>query len=118
MYFLSSLFKGLCFSALLVLTYLLLIELPPASHPWPWWDKVQHVVAFGGLTVLSLLAFPNRAVAIVIVTGIYGAVMEVLQGLLTATRQPGLVDWLADMLGVALAVIVMLVFNQWWNKKT
>jgi VanZ family protein len=46
---------------------------------------------------------------------VFGALMEVLQGVLTTTRQPSVFDWVADVVGILLAWGVVITWQRWWN---
>ena len=100
-----------------VLTYLLLMEMPPANDGTVYKDKIQHIAAFGGLTLWGLLAFPAKRFAIMAGIAVFGALMEILQGVLTITRQPSVYDWFADLLGITLAWLVMPPILRWWSKR-
>lgn len=92
------------FAAFLALvTYLMLIELPPSNGGWPYWDKVQHMVVFVMLTTLALLAFPKWRWQAALGLTVYGALIEWMQGLWTITRMPSAGDWLADVAGIVLS---------------
>jgi len=91
---------------LMLVTYLMLIELPPKEGGWPYWDKVQHIAVFVMLTSLALLAFPKWRWQSAIGLAIYGAVIEWAQGAWTITRMPSVGDWLADVVGIAISLIV------------
>lgn len=70
-------------------------------------DKLEHFVAFFTLTVLAIVAYPRRALA---VTGMkllaFGALIEVVQALPTIGRDGDLSDLLTD--GAAIAMVAML----------
>jgi VanZ family protein len=91
---------------LMLVTYLMLIELPPKEGGWPYWDKVQHIAVFVMLTSLALLAFPKGRWQSAVGLAIYGAVIEWAQGAWTITRMPSVGDWLADVVGIAISLIV------------
>lgn len=103
-----------CFA---ILTYLLLMEMPPAKDNSIYKDKLQHIAAFGGLTVWGILAFRKYYVAILLGLTLFGALMEVLQGALTTTRQPSIYDWYADIVGIVLAWLVVMLLQRWWEKR-
>jgi VanZ family protein len=69
--------------------------------PFPHLDKLEHAIAFSGLTVLGMLAWPTHGARVAAALLGYGALIEVLQGTLTRTRSASLLDWVADALGVA-----------------
>lgn len=96
------------FLALLILvTYLLLMEMPPAPPSWPYKDKVQHIVVFLTLSISGGLAFQKRSFFVYLMLACYGALMEVLQSVLTVTRVASVYDWLADVTGVLLAILLL-----------
>ena len=96
-------------AALAVLVLMLL----PAEHvqrlPFKFWDKAQHALAFGGLTLLGLLAWPQRGDRWRLLVGlvIYGGGIEWAQHL-TGWRHGDWVDWGADSAGVALVAALAL----------
>jgi VanZ family protein len=110
----ATLIFSVCFA---ILTYLLLMEMPPAKEFSLYKDKIQHVIAFGGVTFWGLMAFPSRRFLIALGLTVFGAVMEVLQGVLTTTRQPSVYDWLADLVGIILAWIIVSLLLNWWKKR-
>lgn len=99
------------------LTYLLLVEMAPAIHKIPYWDKLQHIVAFAGVSLFGVLAFEQQAKKVLLALSVYGALMEVLQGLLTTSRQPSVLDWLADNIGIVLSGWATLHFLQWLKQR-
>ena len=103
-----------CFA---LLTYLLLMEMAPSNNGSVYKDKLQHIVAFGGVAFWGLLAFQRYPKMVMLGLAVFGAVMEVLQGVLTTTRQPNTYDWLADLVGILLAWIVVVLWQHGWNKR-
>lgn len=102
---------------MLILTYLLLMELPPSPHPSLYKDKCQHLVAFAGVTFWGLMAFGWTARGLCGWLLGYGALMEALQTWLTLSRQASVFDWLADGLGVLLAWQVVQSVRRWRSKR-
>ncbi len=104
-------------TALIVLTVNSLIPTHPSDAP-KYFDKVMHLVAYFVLTGLMAFAFPRvKLFHIFLLTSIYGAVLEVLQGTLAQGRTASLADLLANLMGSAVAVflyvrIVSRVQNQ------
>lgn len=107
----------LFWSLLLVVTYLMLIELPPKQGGWPYWDKVQHLLVFMLLTSLAFLAYRKARWLSAISLVLYGAIIEWMQGLLTITRMPSVGDWLADVAGVMLTLILCLLIARLTPRK-
>ena len=109
-------YKFIFIVCLVILMYLLLIEMAPTNDGSLYKDKLQHMVAFGGVTFWGLLAFQRYSKTVMLGLAVFGAVMEVLQ-LLTATRQPSVYDWLADLVGIILAWVVLVLWLRWWNRR-
>jgi VanZ family protein len=90
----------------LALTFLFLVPVQYlASDVFDWWDKLQHALAFGVLTLLGLVAYgrsPTFIMWIVIAMVIYGVLIEIVQAL-SGWRYGELSDWIADLVGVAIA---------------
>lgn len=103
-------------SLLILVTYLLLMEMPPATPSWPYKDKVQHITVFLALTISGGLAFQNRCVALCTMLAAYGALMEVLQSVLTVTRIASIYDWLADVTGILIATALLRLLSKWFNQ--
>lgn len=70
-------------------------------------DKESHILAFYALAALSLLAMPRmRKWDVVLICLAIGGVIEVIQPFIG--RSGSILDWLADAMGVFLAVIPMM----------
>jgi VanZ family protein len=102
---------ALCYWVLLLLaTHLSPGMLPKPGHRHI--DKVQHVVAFAGLSVLMCAAAasvtnprPNVYFAVVGSIAAYGILDELTQGAVPG-RSASLFDWLADLGGAALGALI------------
>jgi VanZ family protein len=91
---------------LIVSTYLLLRE---ASHSVPtltYKDKLQHIAGFFLLACAARMGFAQSATKYFIGLAFYGALMEVLQKLLTVTREASVLDWIADVIGILLCIVI------------
>lgn len=84
---------------------------PPGKGPplLPW-DKAEHFIAFFGLMVLALPAFPRTrpwilAAALILA----GAAVEFIQATPLIHRDADVRDWAADSLGILTVVGVVLV---------
>lgn len=79
----------------------LVLSLAPTSPELPstGWDKSNHFLGFGVLSVLGLLAYPARHVAILFGLLAFGGLIEVLQSL-TPYRLAEWADWIADGIGI------------------
>ncbi len=84
----------------------MLLELPHKSGGWPHWDKVQHLLVFVVLTTLAFFAYPKWHWLIVVLLIAYGGLVELMQAAFTVTRMPSVGDWLADIAGILVTVLV------------
>jgi VanZ family protein len=95
-----------CFWILLGVVTFLALGPQPAEQPLTGWDKSNHVLAFLALACTALVAWPRRAAAVCAALVAYGAAIELLQ-LVVPDREGGLVDFAADVIGVAIGWAVM-----------
>ena len=106
-------------SVALFIGYLSLKKMEALPIQFSHSDKMYHAVAYFLLGFTWLLSFPKSSqkkrlkYAIVILCIIYGIVIEVLQGTLTAYRTASLLDVLANTAGVIAA---MMLFNKVYRK--
>ncbi|MDN5860863.1 MAG: VanZ family protein [Pseudonocardia sp.] len=93
---------------LVVLLVSLVVLFTPASglpSVFPGADKLVHLATFGALVFTGRLARIPRGRLVAGLVG-YAVASEVLQGLLPIGRSPDPVDVLADVLGIAVGVLV------------
>ena len=90
----------------LVLTTVLLL-MPSYAVPkaFDFYDKAQHGLVFVTLAVAGLMAYPQRLKTVCLGLSLYGGLIEVLQSTVTTTRHGDVVDWLADTLGIVVALV-------------
>jgi VanZ family protein len=93
---------------IIIVSYLMLIELPPKDGGIPHIDKIQHMLVFMWLTMIGQLAYKPYRYWLAAALVLYAASTELLQGMLTITRLASVNDWLADICGIAIA---MAMFN-------
>lgn len=72
-------------------------------------DKIEHAVAYAGLALLGVWAFPRRYGRLAVGLMALGIVIEVLQGLMAVGRQADVMDAVADGIGLGLVLIGPLV---------
>jgi len=78
-------------------------ELP--GHPN---DKVEHILAFAALSLLGNFAYPKVLfVRLLVGLSLFGALIEVVQGIPALHRDSDPLDWLADT--VAVLVVLLLL---------
>ena len=104
-------FIALFWILLAITTFLLLIEVKPTPQTWPK-DKLEHTVVFALLTYLGIKAYSKYGIYCCIGLAIYGGLMEALQSLLTLTRTGSIGDWLADLVGIALASYALNLYKK------
>ena len=87
------------------------------------WDKLEHVLAYGGLATLVFLTLwltrPSMVqigVAVLAIGMMYGAVDEWLQ--IPVGRDCDLQDWFADTTGTAIVVVCLTFVRAKANSKT
>jgi VanZ family protein len=101
------------FWALLIITSaFMLIELPPKQGGWPHWDKLQHALVFLVLTLLGVIAYASKKHILAIGLIAYGASTELLQGMFTITRLASMNDWLADVVGICIGLLIFTLFQK------
>ncbi len=96
--------------ALAVAILLVLCVLPNKDLPDPGTgDRFEHTAAWFVLTATGYLLAPKRTLAIPAFALAYGVFIEILQGLTPTGRHSDPMDFVADRLGVALAVAGFLL---------
>ena len=91
---------------IIVVSVLMLIELQPKKDSIPYIDKFEHAFVFIWLTITGCLAYIQKKSWVYAGLIALGALYEVLQALFTVTRQASVYDWLADIAGIILAIII------------
>jgi len=108
---------ALTFGSVGLTLWLSLGTVPPGTEAFPGVDKVFHATAYFVTALLLLFAAvwrPGRGpgplarfiVYVILAIVAAGLVVEVLQGALTADREPELADWLAEVVAVLAALAV------------
>ena len=110
--------KALFLLALILVTFIMLIELKPSTDNIPYLDKVEHVLVFCALTGIGLCAFLNKKTSLIIGLASYGALIEGLQGMLTITRQASVGDWVADCVGILFGCVIYMATSQLIQRET
>ena len=105
-------------AAVWLTVWLSLLSEPPSPSGIPGADKVEHALAYLVTTFAVLLAavwrpgrgpgrLPRARWWIAGAALAAGALIEVLQSALTTNRQGDVRDWLAEVLGVGLALLAL-----------
>ena len=106
---------GLYWLAMFVGTHLPIRTTPLHGPPS---DKLQHLAAFAGLAfllcglgTLTSISRWRRYVGVAIVIAVYGMVDELSQSLVRE-RTPDVFDWLADVAGAAVGIVVFVAIRK------
>jgi membrane associated rhomboid family serine protease len=93
--------------AVVVLVSLAVLFTPADGVPFapPGVDKVVHGALFAALALTGRWAGIGRSPLAVLLVG-YAAVSEVLQGLTPLDRSASVADWLADVVGILLGLLL------------
>ena len=100
--------------AMALAAWLLIAPTPGPPPVIPFQDKIFHVVAFAALTGPGVLALPARYLWFWVAHMVaLGAGIEIVQSMMGAGRQGDVVDFIADGLGITLAVAI----GRWMRRR-
>lgn len=74
-------------------------------------DKVEHGAAFAVLSTLGLVGFSKHGGALLLSLVGLGAIIEIAQGTSLSGRDPELLDWIADVVGIGVISVMWLVLG-------
>jgi VanZ family protein len=83
----------------------------PQESLFNWWDKLQHILAFGMLSVGAYWAYPTCYQKAFLGLCVYGALIEILQSA-TTWRHGDVLDWVADSIGILLTWILVSLIQK------
>ena len=115
---LESAFRALFWLCFVCLTGLALSPAPylPPMDIFNWWDKAQHAIGFGSLTLSALLAYPQTSKSkVVALLCLHGCLIEVLQ-YFSGYRFGDWEDAVADAVGVVLGLLVYQLCMRMYSK--
>ena len=98
----------LCLAAVTVMSLLPVGYLPPPV--FNFWDKAQHALGFVVLSIIALIAYPQRVWQLPPALLVYGGGIELAQAA-TGWRYGEWLDLLADGVGVLTGSAVWLMLN-------
>ena len=67
------------------------------------------------LALIGLLAYFHKRWFVLGGLILFGLVIEILQSAFTLTRQASLADWLADVVGIAIAIGIVVIIKKFKN---
>ena len=98
-------FRILLGLALMICSYGFLKDVSGLPSSWMPNDKLMHLGVFMVLMLLWQLSFPKRTVTGLLAITVYGGLVELAQHYLTG-RTGDWWDWLADICGILLALLL------------
>lgn len=104
--------------SLLVVTVIIiyLSVVPTAPSEGLGWDKLNHLVAMGVVTILAYLSINYAAYKTLVYSSLYSMVLglfiEFIQGACTTTRSAEWQDLVADFIGTVTAVLFLFLKKQ------
>ena len=106
--------------ALTILSLINLNDFPKLGVDYE--DKIFHVLAYGLLNLLWFYTLRNLKIVrpvfkAMVLSLIYGIILEVLQGQLTITRNLDIIDILANSIGVTIVSLFIVIRNKTIVKK-
>lgn len=81
------------------------------------WDKAQHALGFAWLAALGLASYPRLPAPLAIGLIFWGGAIELVQWG-TGWRYGEWIDWLADVIGIAVACLVWHALPPRWTGRT
>jgi VanZ family protein len=81
------------------------------------WDKLEHALAFGGMTLwFGGLTRRSRWPVIAILMLIFGGAIEILQGAMKLGRDEDIMDFVADSVGISVALVLLYAGLGAWTR--
>lgn len=115
---LTRLFQLAFWGAAAFAAVMALLPAPPGL-PVEVSDKVMHIVAFFTLAVLAAGAYPRASLfRIGMALAAFGAAVEIAQLIPALNRSGDIIDWLADIAAVAVALILIAMWRKRSDKAT
>lgn len=107
----SRLWQRLFWGCVVGATTMALLPHPPRLVPMVRFaDKFEHMIAFGVLTALAMLAFPALSRwRVLLCLSVFGAAIEVFQAIPDLHRDGDLIDWIVDTVVVAAVLAAPLL---------
>jgi len=94
-------------------TVLVLSSMPNPPNMPPNTDKIQHALAFLGLGLLGGLAYPRLPLfRLALALAAFGALIEFVQAIPALHRNTELLDWIADIGGIAVALALLATWRR------
>ena len=99
--------------AAVLFTFVMAVLPHPPRLPGDPSDKVQHIVAFATLGLLSAFAYPLAPVLMLVVSlALFGGLIELAQAIPVLHRDSSLIDWIADMIASGTVLLIVRWFRR------
>lgn len=98
--------------------------LPKVENLWEWlgFDKIAHFILYGVFTFLLAYGFVKyhqqeklnfkKGLLILVVGIVFGSLTEILQTFLFVNRSGNIYDFIANLIGCSIGLIIFLVINK------
>lgn len=89
------------------------------TPPFPGFDKVEHLSGYAVLSAYSVLLFATPRARLLAMAAViaFGCGIEVAQGIFTTTREPDILDALANASGALLGQLMALLPVSRWLER-
>lgn len=106
--------RRLLFWGAAIFAFVMAVIPHPPELPGEPNDKIQHMVAFAALGMMSAWAYVRAPILRLIVgLSLYGAFIELVQAIPALHRDSDVKDWVADT--VACGIVLLLI--AWWRAR-
>lgn len=105
--------RRLLFWAAAIFAFVMAILPHPPTLPGEPNDKIQHMVAFATLGLLSAWSYARTPlVRLVVGLSLYGALIEVVQAIPALHRDSEVKDWIADTIACGLVLLIVALWRR------
>ncbi|KKL00704.1 hypothetical protein EIK76_15140 [Rheinheimera mesophila] len=110
------LYHAICLLVFTAATFGFLTEVKSSGINLNSYDKHLHFLIFFCLTALLQWSYKPKLWQAVVIMAAYGVAIEFLQNYLTSYRRAELLDWVADILGVAAFYLCYVAVKAWRHR--
>jgi VanZ family protein len=105
--------RRLLFWAAAIFAFVMAVIPHPPQLPGEPNDKIQHMVAFATLGLLSAWAYAQAPlVRLLIGLSLYGALIEVVQAIPALGRDSDVKDWIADTIACGIVLLIVALWRR------
>ncbi len=107
------LYHAICLLVFTAATFGFLTEVKSSGINLNQYDKALHFLVFFCLTAMLQWSYKPRLWQAALIMACYGVAIEFLQNYLTSYRRAELMDWTADLVGVAVFYLCYFAVKKW-----